>query len=116
MGQVTIRVGGYTHPVACQDGQEEHLTRMAAEVDQRIGALRTMGMQFGEARMLLLAALQLADEASDLRAELAALKAEGGGAGTMPAAAGPAPDPRLAERLTRVAERIEGIAAALEAP
>lgn len=120
MGQVTIRVGGYTHPVACQDGQEAHLERMGAEVDRRIGALRAMGMQFGESRMLLLAALQLADEASDLREELAALKAGRAGAGgaeaTPAPAGGIAEDPRLAEWLNRLAERIEGIAAALEAP
>jgi cell division protein ZapA len=112
VGQVTIRVGGYSHPVACQDGQEEHLQRMAAEVDRRIGALRAMGMQFGEARMLLLAALQLADETSDLREELEALKA---GRPMAAAAEGAAADPRLAEWLNRLAERIEGIAAALEA-
>ena len=72
MAQVTIRVGGYSHPVACQDGQERHLTNMAAEVDKRIWALKAMGMQFGETRMLLLAALQLADETADLQAEVAA--------------------------------------------
>lgn len=124
MGQVTIRVGGYAHPVACQDGQEHHLQQMAAEVDRRIGALKAMGMQFGETRMLLLAALQLADEAADLQAEIAALKA--GGATAAPAAAPAAApvvaapaaqgDPLLAERLARVAERIEGIAATLERP
>lgn len=114
MAQVTIRVGGYSHPVACQDGQERHLTDMAAEVDKRIGALKAMGMQFGETRMLLLAALQLADETSDLQAEVAALKA--GGAVAASPAAPPVPDAALAERLNRVAEAIEGIAAALEQP
>jgi len=112
MAQVTIRVGGYSHPVACQDGQERHLTDMAAEVDKRIGALKAMGMQFGETRMLLLAALQLADETSDLQSEVDALKA--GGAVAAPPA--PVPDTALAERLNRVAEAIEGIAAALEQP
>lgn len=126
MGQVTIRVGGYAHPVACQDGQEHHLQQMAAEVDRRIGALKAMGMQFGETRMLLLAALQLADEAADLQAEIAALKAGGATAAAPPAAAPAAApvvaapaaqgDPLLAERLARVAERIEGIAATLERP
>ncbi len=122
MGQVTIRVGGYAHPVACQDGQEHHLQQMAAEVDRRIGALKAMGMQFGETRMLLLAALQLADETADLQAEIAALKA-GGATAAAPAPAAAAPvaaapaaqgDSLLAERLARVAERIEGIAATLE--
>lgn len=112
MAQVTVRVGGYSHPVACQDGQERHLTNMAAEVDKRIGALKAMGMQFGETRMLLLAALQLADEASDLQAENEALKA--GGAVAAPRPAEPVPDLTLAERLNRLAEAIEGIAAALE--
>jgi cell division protein ZapA len=112
MAQVTVRVGGYSHPVACQDGQERHLTEMAAEVDKRIGTLKAMGMQFGETRMLLLAALQLADETSDLQAEVAALKA--GGAIAAPAPAAPAADPQLAGRLNRLAEAIEAIAATLE--
>lgn len=109
MAQVTVRVGGYAHPVACQDGQEKHLTNMAAEVDQRISALKAMGIQFGETRMLLLAALQLADEAMDLKAENDALKA--GGAVTAEA---PAPDPAMADGLVRLAEKLEAIAARLE--
>lgn len=114
MAQVTVRVGGYSHPVACQDGQEKHLTNMASEVDRRIGALKAMGMQFGETRMLLLAALQLADETSDLQAEVAALKAGGAVAAEVPPPAAPASDPALAERLNALAEAIEGIAASLE--
>jgi cell division protein ZapA len=109
MAQVTVRIGGYAHPVACQDGQEKHLTNMAAEVDKRISALKGMGIQFGETRMLLLAALQLADEATDLKAENDALKA--GGA---VAAEAPAPDPALADGLVRFAEKLEAIAARLE--
>ena len=109
MAQVTVRIGGYAHPVACQDGQEKHLTNMAAEVDKRISALKGMGIQFGETRMLLLAALQLADEAMDLKAENDALKA--GGA---VAAEAPASDPALADGLVRLAEKLEAIAARLE--
>lgn len=114
MGQVTVRIGGYTHPVSCHDGQEEHLMRMAAEVDRRVQALRAMGIQFGETRMLLLAALQLADETADLTAEVAALKAGGATAAQPAAAPAPAPDPAVAEQLDRVAAKIEAIAATLE--
>jgi cell division protein ZapA len=111
LAQVTVRVGGYAHAVSCQDGQERHLIAMAAEVDKRVGALRAMGLQFPENRMLLLAALQLADETFDLQKELEALRT----AGPAAAPAGPPPpDPVLAERLARVAEKIEGIAATLE--
>lgn len=108
MGQVTVRVGGYTHPVSCEDGQEGHLIALAADVDRRVSSIRAMGGQFGESRLLLLAALLLADEIHDLRVELS--RARSG----VPGAA--AADPLLAERLARVAERIEGIAASLDQP
>ncbi|MBR0655668.1 cell division protein ZapA [Plastoroseomonas arctica] len=109
MAQVTVRIGGYSHPVACQDGQEQHLVSMAAEVDRRIAALKAMGLQLGETRMLVLAALQLADEASDLREEIGALKS------APPSTALPEDD-AMAGRLVAVAERIEAIAGELAAP
>ncbi|MBI0534067.1 cell division protein ZapA [Roseomonas sp. KE2513] len=113
MGQVTVRVGGYSHPVSCEDGQEAHLIALAAEVDRRVASVKTMGGSYGEPRLLLLAALLLADEVHDLKVEVAQARA-GIPASSVPApvAAAPAPaaDPMLAERLARVAERIEGIA------
>jgi cell division protein ZapA len=108
MGQVTVRVGGYSHPVSCEDGQEGHLVALASEVDKRVSSIKAMGGQFNEARLLLLASLLLADEVHDLKVAVA----QGRGA---PAAA-PADDPRLAERLARIADRIEGIAANLDRP
>jgi cell division protein ZapA len=76
-------------------------------VDRRVASVKSMGGQFGENRLLLLAALLLADEVHDLRIEVSQARAG------MPSA--PAPDPRLAHRLSQVAERIERIAAGLEA-
>lgn len=107
MGQVTVRVGGYSHPVSCEDGQERHLADLAAEVDKRVNSIKAMGGQFGEARLLLLAALLLADELHDLKL---AVEQAHGAAPAAPAA----DDPKLAERLARIAERIEGIAQGLD--
>lgn len=107
MGQVTVRVGGYSHPVSCEDGQEAHLVALASEVDKRVNSIKAMGGQFGESRLLLLASLLLADEVHDLKVAVAQAK---GGA---PVASG-ADDPRLAERIARIAERIEGIAQNLD--
>lgn len=103
MGQVTVRVGGYAHTIGCRDGEEAHVQELAAQIENKTKLIRSMGGQFSEARMLLHVALLLADEAGDLRAEMSRM-AGGGGAG------GAAPDPFLAERLTRIAERVETLA------
>lgn len=116
MAQVTVRVGGYSHPVSCEDGQEAHLVALAAELDRRVTSIRAMGGQYGESRLLLLAGLLLADELHDMRVDLSAARA---GAGAPPASAEPRADPLLAdpllaERIARLADRIEGIAATLD--
>jgi cell division protein ZapA len=116
MGQVTVRVNGYSHTIGCKDGEEPHVLDLVAQIEEKVRVIRAMGGQFSESRMLLHVALLLADEANDLRLDAARLRremAEAAAAGTAPAA--PAePDPRLADRLTRIAERIEGIAQNLE--
>ncbi|HYP63999.1 MAG TPA: cell division protein ZapA [Acidocella sp.] len=104
MAHVTIRINGYAYTVGCEDGQEEHLTRMAAEIEQRISSIKAIGGQSGEARLLMLAALLLADEVHDLRTNSAAKAA--------PAEEKPESGERRA-RLRRVAARAEEIAADL---
>ena len=103
MAQVTVRINGYPHVVVCEDGQEEHLQAMAGQVDDRIGSIKALG-QSGEARLLVLASLLMADELHDLHAELASLR-EGG----------PAVDKEARQRLRRLADRAEAIASEIEA-
>lgn len=112
MGQVNIRVNGYSHTIGCKDGEEQHVQDLVAQIEEKVRVIRSMGGQFSEARMLLHVALLFADEAADLRIDMARLRSHGGAA---PVAAPPAePDPRLADRLSRIAERIEGIASKIE--
>ncbi len=54
MAHVTIRINGYAYTVGCEDGQEQHLTQMAAEIEQRISSIKAIGGQSGEARLLML--------------------------------------------------------------
>jgi len=100
MAQVTIRINGYAYTVGCEDGQETHLEKMAAEIEQRIGSIKALGGQSGEARLLMLASLLLADELHDTRSNMAA---------------GPAvkADVERRAKLRRVAARAEEIAADL---
>ena len=106
MGQVTVRVNGYQHTIGCKDGEEAHVGDLIQQIESKVTLIRAMGGQFSESRMLLHVALLLADELHDL-------KAAGGAAPAAPAAAAPA-DPALAERLTKVAETIEGLAKRLD--
>ena len=104
MAQVTIRINGYAYTVGCEDGQETHLEQMAADIEQRISSIKAIGGQSGEARLLMLAALLLADELHDTRS---AQKAN------PPAAATPKSDPEQSAKLRRLAARAEEIAADL---
>ncbi|MBV9757934.1 MAG: cell division protein ZapA [Alphaproteobacteria bacterium] len=113
MAQMTVRINGYAYTVGCEDGQEAHLLAMAEQVDNRIANIKAVGGQSGEARLLVLAALLLADEVHDLRVELASAQtaAQAAQAARPPRAAR---DKDLARSLARVANRAEEIAATLE--
>ena len=60
MAQVTLRINGYAYTVGCQDGEEEHLQHMAGEVERRIEGIKGAIGQSGESRMLVMAALMMA--------------------------------------------------------
>lgn len=104
MAQVTLRINGYAYPVGCEDGQEEHLQAMAAQVEDRIVRIKKMAGQSGESRLLVLAALLMADELHDLGTELRSVRA-----GRLPPR-----DPAVTRRLAQLAEQAEGIAARLD--
>jgi cell division protein ZapA len=101
MSNVTLTIGGRQYRVACADGQEDHIVRLGAAIDEK---LSTMGDNAGpnEARALLFAALLLADEIYELKQQ--------------PAAPAPPPDtgPDPAPALEALAERLEKLAASLE--
>ena len=111
MAQVTLRINGYAYTLGCQDGEEDHLHAMAAEVDKRIDSVKASAGPSGEARMLVIAALLMADEVYEMRKKL---DAAGSGPTDKPAA--PPPDGKLARRLGKLAKRAEDIAAGLEHP
>jgi len=108
MGQVLVKVNGRDFPLSCADGQEPRIRRLAQYVDAKVGEFVKAIGQVGEARLILLAALVIADELSDaneaLQQERSRARQGGGGGGGEAAAAG----------LRGMAERIEAIAGRLE--
>jgi len=65
MGQVGVPVNGRSYTITCDDGQEPRIRRLAQYVDAKVGEFVASVGQVGEARLLLLAALVIADELSD---------------------------------------------------
>jgi cell division protein ZapA len=106
MAQVTLRINGYAYTLGCQDGEERHLEAMGEEVSRRIDGVRLAAGPSGEARMLVMAALMMADDIFELRGKLEAAEAIVAGAAKT--------DPKLSRKLNRMAKRAEEIAEGLE--
>jgi cell division protein ZapA len=105
MAQVTLRINGYAYTIGCKDGEETHLESMGAEVSRRIEGVRAAAGPSGEARMLVMAALLMADDIFDLRNRLQAAEAD---------TAAPKGDQKLGHKLNLMAKRAEEIAESLE--
>ena len=69
MGQVSITVNNRTYQVACDDGQEAHLSKLGDYVNKRVDQLIASVGQAGESRLLVMVSLLLADELSDIYAQ-----------------------------------------------
>jgi len=106
--QVSVKINGYSYTVGCEEGQEQHLAAMGREVENRIDSIKALGGQSGEARLLVLAALLMADELHDLRIEAEGMRA---GAGK-PSRKGDGE--AAARRMAKLAARAEQIAGDLE--
>ena len=112
MAQVTLRINGYAHTVGCQDGEEDHLQLMASEVERRIEGIKSAIGQSGESRMLVMAALMMADDLFEANQKLAATATATGNGEAPPAK----PDVKLGRKLGKLAKQAEDIAASIEHP
>ena len=74
MAQVNIRINGRSYEVNCEDGQEQHVQRLANSLANTVGELVKQVGQVGDARLLVMAGLVTADEMADLRNELSAMR------------------------------------------
>ena len=116
MGQVVVKVAGRDFTLACDDGEEPHLTELAQYLDSKAKSLSRNFNHVGDTRLLLMAGLLAADELGDAVARIEELEAQvkvlRGGA-PAPSEAG---DGQAVRLLQDVARRLEGIAERVEAP
>jgi cell division protein ZapA len=76
MAQVSVTINGRQYRMACEDGQEGHLMRLAKDLDLRIGELRAKFGEIGDMRLTVMAALTIADELSEAGRRLHRLEEE----------------------------------------
>ncbi|MGQ0742355.1 MAG: cell division protein ZapA [Alphaproteobacteria bacterium] len=115
MPLVNVLVNNRAYTVACDEGEEEHLRELARFVDGRVRQLVETVGQAGDARLLLMASLLVADELSEAKdlvserdREIAGLRHS-----QHDAEAARKTEDQLAEVLEKAAREIEDIAAGL---
>jgi len=67
MPQVSIQIANRTFEFACGEGEEERVQELAAYVDEKVGELRRQIPGAPEVKLLVFAALMLADESREAR-------------------------------------------------
>jgi cell division protein ZapA len=112
MPQVSVTINGRQFRMACEDGEEEHLMQLAADLDTRITRLRGRFGEIGDTRLTVMAALTLADELSETKEKLQRVEPE---LATLQDASAVSADRAqetqgaIAAALNAAAERIEGL-------
>ena len=81
MSHINVTINGRQYRMACEEGQEVRLLKLAEGLEARIGDLRGKFGEIGDARLTVMAALMACDELVDasqrirsLEEELAALR------------------------------------------
>jgi cell division protein ZapA len=111
VAKVQIEINDRRYAIGCDEGQEEHVLRLARYFDEHVKRLATSVGQIGDQRLFLMGALIVADEMNDLKVRLDKAEAEiarltdnrpATGAGASSRVLGDA-----ADRLEALAERLE---------
>jgi len=73
---VNVNVGGRQYRLACEEGQEQRLTKLATSLEDLVGQLRAKFGEVGDQRLIVMAALTLADELIDAKQKVRSLESE----------------------------------------
>ena len=112
---VTIRLNGNPYQIGCGAGEEAHVSKLGEEVESIMQSLIASVGQIGEARLLAMVALILADRAAG-NADEPPLNGAADGAASGAASASAADHDAAAEALEMAAERIAALASRLAKP
>jgi cell division protein ZapA len=119
MAQVTVTIGGRAYKLACNEGEEPHLEELARVVDSKFEAMHHSFGEIGDQRLIVMAALTVADELTEARARVSALEADAERIAERARVArreGEIQAVAAAQAFGELSQRIEKLAAALGSP
>jgi cell division protein ZapA len=76
MAQVTVTIDGKAYRMACEEGQEAHLSDLADRFDRYVGHLKGQFGEIGDLRITVMAGIMIMDELSELTRKVGSLEAE----------------------------------------
>lgn len=118
MTQVAVTIAGRVYRVACDEGEEARLEELARVVDGKIEGMRQRFGEIGDQRLIVMAAITLADELAESGHRLAELRAELAKTAANSSHVASGRDEwaaRIAESLGEAARRIERVTQELNA-
>ncbi|WP_271025247.1 cell division protein ZapA [Rhizobium sp. RCAM05973] len=76
MAQVTVTIDGKAYRMACEEGQEEHLTDLANRFDRYVLHLKSQFGEIGDLRLTVMAGIMIMDEVSEPTRRVSVLEGE----------------------------------------
>ena len=111
MAQVSLTIDGRKYRVACNEGEEARLESLAGVIDDKIGEMRKAFGEIGDQRLVIMAALTIADNLAEARDQVAAERERSNAAEERAQAIASSLD-KLGLRLESLADRLSGSAEA----
>ena len=105
MAQVSVTIDNRKYRLACNEGEEARLAQLAAVIDGKIAELRASFGEIGDQRLVVMAALTIADNLAETRDKLEAERDRARAALARSDAAAAGMD-ALGARLEALAERL----------
>jgi cell division protein ZapA len=107
MAQVSLTIDGRKYRVACNEGEEPRLESLAGLIDDRIGEMRKSFGEIGDQRLVIMAALTIADNLTEARDAAAAERKRSDAADERAQVIATSLD-ELGSRLESLAQRLAG--------
>lgn len=76
MAAILVPIAGRTYRLSCDDGEEPRLEELARYVEGKILAMKDSFKEIGEQRIVVMAALAIADESMEARGKAEAMRQE----------------------------------------